>query len=247
MTLPNRLEGSLRQLVSIPPEAAYAPAGSEFLKTGIEALDELLDGGLPRGGISEIVGAGCSGKTALLFRILAEATGQGELVAYVDAFDCLDPAGARRSGIELGRVLWIRNRSLPPPERTARALKAADILVRSEGFGVVVLDLQSELPNAADPLARVPCNVWQRLKRLLRTKSTLLLILSDVARAGSAAALVLRLEAPVIHWRTASPTGKSPSGLQSKTSHTCLLSGVVATIRPSRGKRHGRLALHSRI
>ncbi len=232
---------SLRQIVSIPREATYSPVETEILRTGIEALDRLLDGGLPRGAVSEIVGPQSSGKTALLFRILAEATRRGESVAYIDAFDCLDPAHARKAGFDLKRTLWLRHRSLPPLQQAFKALKAADILVRSEGFGVVVLDLQPGFPSGPNPLRRVPPNVWQRLKRLLRGKPALLLLLSSKARAGSAASLVLNLEGPVVHWRE--PKGTSAS----QTSHACLLWGVSSSVRPSRGKRHGRLALHSRI
>ena len=75
----------------------------DLLPTGIERLDLLLGGGLERGQITEIVGAPSSGRTSVLFSILAQATGRGEMVAYVDAFDSLDPNFAEKSGIDLRR------------------------------------------------------------------------------------------------------------------------------------------------
>jgi hypothetical protein len=89
-----------------------------FLSTGMKHLDLLLSGGIPRGQITEIVGPSSSGKTSLLLSILSQATQRGEVVAYVDSFSSLDPAFARKAGIDLQRLLWVRG----------GALKAVDIL-----------------------------------------------------------------------------------------------------------------------
>ncbi len=230
-------------------------------------MDRLLGGGLPRGEVSEITGPASCGKTALLFRVLARATGDGETVAFVDAFDSLDPAFARQAGIDLHRMLWVRPRHLPLRQQVFKALKAADILVRSEAFGLVVLDLQPGIPSStgSGPLRRVPFNVWQRLKRLLRGKDTSLLLLGDRPFSGSAASLVLNLEEPIIHWHwpegrpklEARPSKRSSRGdsrppspaphPDAMLSHTGLLWGISSRVRLSRGKRRGQLTVHSRL
>ena len=61
-----------------------APPAERLVTTGVPALDAALGGGVPRGQISELVGAVSSGRTAVLHRLLAQATGQGELAAVVD-------------------------------------------------------------------------------------------------------------------------------------------------------------------
>ncbi len=227
--------------ISIPREAVYAPAAREFLASGVVPLHRLLGGGLPRGKISEITGPSSCGKTSLLMRILAEATRRGEFVAYVDAFDCLDPASACRAGVDPGRMFWLRHRQPEASRRIRSALEAADIVVRCDGFGVVVLDLQPASPTVSSgALGRTSFSVWHRLKRLLRGKSTLLLLLAEAACSGSAASLVLELEQPAVHWRV-------PAGSDSAPHHARLLWGISANVRPSRGKSHGRCTIHSRL
>ena len=66
----------------------------EYLPTGIKRLDRLLCGGIARGHLTEIVGPLSSGRTSLLFSILAQTTNRGELVAYIDPQASLDPASA---------------------------------------------------------------------------------------------------------------------------------------------------------
>ena len=89
---------------------AYPPA-----PTGLADLDALLGGGLPRGEISEIVGPASSGCTRLVLAVLAEATQAGEVAAYIDAMDCLDPRSAEQAGIALDRLLWVRCRERKSP------------------------------------------------------------------------------------------------------------------------------------
>jgi hypothetical protein len=89
---------------------AYPPA-----PTGLADLDALLGGGLPRGEISEIVGPASSGCTRLVLAVLAEATQAGEVAAYIDATDCLDPRSAEQAGIVLDRLLWVRCRERKSP------------------------------------------------------------------------------------------------------------------------------------
>src|SRR5215470_14171910 len=69
-------------------------ADLEQASTGHAGLDARLQGGIPRGHVSELVGPRSSGRTTLLLRLLAAATARGELVALVDALDMLDVESA---------------------------------------------------------------------------------------------------------------------------------------------------------
>src|SRR5262249_19559257 len=97
--------------------------------SGVASLDARLGGGLPRGHVSELVGARASGRTSLLLRTIAAATARGELVALVDALDMLDVASASAAGIDLTRLLWIRGHVVPNPglcgDLNQRALEQA--------------------------------------------------------------------------------------------------------------------------
>lgn len=76
--------------------------------TGIAALDERLGGGLPMGGISELTGPECSGRTSLALSFVAGLTGSGRVCAWVDVSDALDPESAAAMGVDLERLLWTR-------------------------------------------------------------------------------------------------------------------------------------------
>ncbi|MBB6144405.1 recombination protein RecA [Silvibacterium bohemicum] len=97
----------------------------ELLPTGTPGLDVLLGGGIPRGGITEITGTSTTGRTSLALSILARATGQGAVCAWVDVQDALDPETASAYGVQLERLLWLRagRRSIgmqqPPPASPA--------------------------------------------------------------------------------------------------------------------------------
>jgi hypothetical protein len=76
--------------------------------TGVSALDTLLEGGLPVGAISEIVGPECSGRTGLTLGFVARLTQQGKVCAWVDVSDSLQPESAAAAGVDLDRLLWVR-------------------------------------------------------------------------------------------------------------------------------------------
>ena len=110
---------------SIAPLAGAEPGPSA---TGIEALDQLLRGGLPQGHLSEVTGPPSSGRTTLALQVLASATARGEIAAYIDTFDRLDVASAASAGIALDRLLWVRGQAIsrtdagtPLRERTLRS------------------------------------------------------------------------------------------------------------------------------
>jgi len=85
--------------------------------TGIAELDVLLDGGLPLGAISELVGPECSGRTSVALSFVAQMTGSGNVCAWVDACDGLDPESAAAVGVDLQRLLWVRCAAAKKPAR----------------------------------------------------------------------------------------------------------------------------------
>lgn len=100
---------------TIPPgkgDGQVAPAA-------LSELDASLQGGLPRGQLSELVGPPSSGRTTLLLQMLAAATRRGEIVALVDTFDRLDLASVVAAGVDLDRLLWIRGHAISRAEGPA--------------------------------------------------------------------------------------------------------------------------------
>jgi recombination protein RecA len=76
--------------------------------TGVAALDELLEGGLPLGAISEMTGPECSGRNAVAFSFVSLLTRAGSVCAWVDVSDTFDPESAAAARIDLSRLLWVR-------------------------------------------------------------------------------------------------------------------------------------------
>lgn len=76
--------------------------------TGAEAVDALLDGGLPLGAITEMTGPECSGRTSLALSFVAGITRTGRVAAWIDVSNTLDPESAAAAGVDLGRLLWVR-------------------------------------------------------------------------------------------------------------------------------------------
>ena len=76
--------------------------------TGIGILDELLNGGLPVGAISELVGAECSGRTSVALSFLARITQAGKVCAWIDVSNAFDPVSAAAAGVNLAQLLWVR-------------------------------------------------------------------------------------------------------------------------------------------
>ncbi len=89
--------------LSVPPRSV-----PELLPTGIAEVDALLEGGLPLGGVTEVIGRASSGRSTLVLSVLAGITREGAAAAYVDVSDALDPLSAAAMGIDLGRLLWVR-------------------------------------------------------------------------------------------------------------------------------------------
>ena len=76
--------------------------------TGVPALDDALNGGLPIGAITELTGPECSGRTSLALSFIACLTNDNRVCAWVDVSDTLHPESAAAIGVDLNRLLWIR-------------------------------------------------------------------------------------------------------------------------------------------
>ena len=113
--------------------------------TGALALDLALGiGGLPRGRIVEIYGPESSGKTTLLYHIIAEAQKQGGMCAFIDAEHSMDPTYAKRIGVNVDELL------VSQPDHGEQALEIADMLVRSGALDVVAIDSVAALVPKAE-------------------------------------------------------------------------------------------------
>ncbi len=193
-TLRSKIESDLRGRVASP--FAYRDRNAfELVSTGVPEMDALV-GGLPRGAMTEICGAACSGRTSLLLSALASRTAEGETCALVDARDSFDPLSGNAAGIALGKLLWVRCQNIE------QALRATDLLIQAGGFGMVVVDL-SDVPSRT--VRQVPLNAWFRFRRAVEDTPTILLLLEQEPHAKTCASLVVRLDAEEARWTEASP------------------------------------------
>jgi RecA/RadA recombinase len=126
------------------------------IPTGIPAIDRLTNGGIPRGTLTEICGTESTGRTALVFAMLDQATQRGECCAWIDTAGAFDPMSAVEAGVDLDRVLWVNCGG-----NAQHALKSTDLLIQAGGFGLVVLDM-ADTPDAV--ARRIPLASWFRLR-----------------------------------------------------------------------------------
>ena len=150
-------------------------APRERIPTQVPALDRLLAGGLPRGGLVELTGRRSSGRFSIGISALAAATSCGEAAALVDLGGHLDPQTAETAGVDLTRLLWVR------PEKLKGAVASAEMLLAT-GFSLVVVDLG--LPPVRGRF--VPDAAWMRLARAARSRKSALLLLTPYRVSGVA-------------------------------------------------------------
>ena len=163
---------------------------SALVPMDVAPLDACLRGGLPRGHLSELVGARSSGRMTLLLQMMAAATARGEIVALVDTLDRLDVASAAAAGVDLSRLLWIRGQENPIDRALDRALKALNLVLQAGGFGVVAIDLADVPPLA---LKRIPFTTWLRVQRIVEGSDTACVLLTPEPLSRSAGGLTLAL------------------------------------------------------
>ena len=201
-----------RTLTTARPLEALSP-GVPFQ---VQPLDHYLQGGLPAGQLSEVVGPASSGRTSLVWQWMAAATRRGDTVALIDTFDRFDPASAAACGIVLERVLWVRGQAISktagavdpvwlPGVRTVegpgtmvertldRALKALNLVLQSGVCPAVVIDM-ADVPSAA--LRRIPYTTWLRVQRVIEGSDTTCVLLAPEPLARSAGGVTLTLHTP---------------------------------------------------
>ncbi|HEY6232872.1 MAG TPA: hypothetical protein VIW64_16535 [Pyrinomonadaceae bacterium] len=157
----------------------------ETLSTGVAEIDALT-GGLPRGAISEFFGPASSGRTSLMYSMLAYATAHEETCAVIDTNDVFAPTTAAAAGIAFDRLLWVRCAG-----NLEHAFKAADLLLHAGGFGLVILDLGDV---AGKDARRIISSWWYRFRRTVEDRPTVLAVISEEACTRSCAALALELQ-----------------------------------------------------
>src|SRR5687767_9141408 len=117
----------------------------DAIPTGAISLDYALGvGGMPRGRVIEIFGPESSGKTTLALQVIAQAQMRGGMAAFVDAEHALDASYAKKLGVDLDNLL------VSQPDNGEQALEIVEVLVRSNGVDVVVVDSVAALVPRAE-------------------------------------------------------------------------------------------------
>ena len=117
----------------------------DAIPTGAISIDFALGvGGVPRGRVVEIFGPESSGKTTLALQVIAEAQKLGGMAAFVDAELALDAAYAQRLGVDIDNLL------VSQPDNGEQALEIVEVLIRSNGVDVVVVDSVAALVPKAE-------------------------------------------------------------------------------------------------
>lgn len=147
-----------------------APPGPDRLPTGFTLLDNALGGGLPRGRLTEVVGAPTSGVATLVLKIAAQAQAAGEMVVWLDLEQTFDPDYAARCGVVLEQLLLVR-------PRTHRAWTLLREFVAGD-VALVVCDLFRFDPAAAPAAPALPAALEQLLAPLGKSATLLICLVS---------------------------------------------------------------------
>ncbi len=130
-------------IMRLGQKEAVAPV--PVIPTGAISLDWALGvGGMPRGRVVEIFGPEASGKTTLALQVIAQAQHAGGLAAFIDAEHALDAQYARKLGVDLDNLL------VSQPDNGEQALEIVEVLIRSGGVDVVVVDSVAALVPRAE-------------------------------------------------------------------------------------------------
>ncbi|MFN8202544.1 MAG: recombinase RecA [Solirubrobacteraceae bacterium] len=146
------LQGALAQIERQFGKGSVMRMGDEGARvkvdavpTGALSLDLALGiGGVPRGRIVEVFGPESSGKTTLMYHMLAEAQKLGGVCAFIDAEHAMDPLYAQRIGLDIDELL------VSQPDYGEQALEIADMLVRSSAVDVIAIDSVAALTPRAE-------------------------------------------------------------------------------------------------
>ncbi len=156
------------------------------VSTGSLGLDLALGvGGLPRGRVVEIYGPESSGKTTLCLQVVAEIQKQGGVAAYIDAENALDPVYAGKLGVNVPDLL------ISQPDTGEQALEIADMLVRSGGVDLIVIDsvaalvpkaeIEGEMGDQLPGLqARLMSQALRKLTANIKRTNTLVIFINQI-------------------------------------------------------------------
>jgi recombination protein RecA len=166
--------------------AAEVAQDIESVSTGSLGLDIALGiGGLPRGRVVEIYGPESSGKTTLTLQVVAEMQKLGGSAAFIDAEHALDPQYAQKLGVNVQDLL------ISQPDTGEQALEIADMLVRSGGIDVVVIDsvaalvpraeIEGEMGDQLPGLqARLMSQALRKLTANIKRTNTLVIFINQI-------------------------------------------------------------------
>jgi recombination protein RecA len=166
--------------------AAQIENDLQTISTGSLGLDIALGvGGLPRGRVVEIYGPESSGKTTLCLHVVAEIQKAGGVAAYIDAENALDPVYAGKLGVNVGDML------ISQPDTGEQGLEIADMLVRSGGVDIVVIDsvaalvpraeIEGEMGDQLPGLqARLMSQALRKLTSNIKRTNTLVIFINQI-------------------------------------------------------------------
>ena len=199
--------------VTLTSSAVWTPADEDRVAaSGWPDLDDPLGGGMRRGHLSEIVGERSAGCTTLWLAMAAAATARGEVVALIDTHDRFDPVSAEAAGVDLTRLLWVRESG-----QADRALKAMHLVLQAGGFGLVAFDL-SDVRGPA--LRQFPHTTWMRIARIVEGSLTVAMLIGaeHIARSPGGATIVLERGSAraVVEWAGSNPRNRRLQGLTIK-------------------------------
>jgi recombination protein RecA len=182
--------------------AQRSPVEMRTMPIGVGIIDGAI-GGIPRGGITEIVGSSlCStGRKSLQVQLLASASRE-QFCALVDATDSFDPRSAEAAGVNLRRMLWIRcgGRGVKSLEQ---AFKASDLLLQgSGGFGLMMVDLAGISERL---VRRIPLTTWFRLRSVVEKLDAPLVFITPCQILGTCSSVTLTLSAGRVRWSLPEP------------------------------------------
>ena len=199
--------------VTLTSSAVWTPADEDRVAaSGWLDLDAPLGGGMRRGHLSEIVGERSAGCTTLWLAMAAAATARGEVVALIDTHDRFDPVSAEAAGVDLTRLLWVRESG-----HADRALKAMNLVLQAGGFGLVAFDL-SDVRGPA--LRQFPHPTWMRIARIVEGSLTVAMLIGaeHIARSPGGATIVLERGSAraAVEWAGSNPRNRRLQGLTIK-------------------------------
>ncbi len=144
------LDHTLQQIEKQFGTGSIMRLGEEFhhkidcIPSGALSLDLAIGGGLPQGRVVEIYGPESSGKTTLTLHVVANAQKKGGVCAFIDAEHALDPAYAKKLGVDFENLL------VSQPDTGEQALEITEMLVRSHAVDVIVIDSVAALVPRAE-------------------------------------------------------------------------------------------------